>query len=186
MKIRSPFLKLTLSLLIIFTFVGCASIPKGFLKLPEGYLEKRQLQMRQYDTTDEEKIITAVAGVLQDLGFTLDESETKVGLVAASKKADATNGGQMAGAFFLDLLAAMGGSHSNYSQQVDAVQHVKASVIVKSSLDGNRVVVRVTFQRIVWNVNNQINRMETISEPEIYQKFFESLSKAIFLEAHKI
>lgn len=69
-----------------FTLVGCASIPKDFLKLPEGYIEKRQLQIRHYDTTDEEKIITAVAGVLQDLGFILDESETKVGLVAASKK----------------------------------------------------------------------------------------------------
>jgi len=179
-------LKFCSFIFICCTLVGCASIPKGFLKLPEGYIEKRQLQTRYYDTTDEEEIITAVAGVLQDLGFTLDESETKAGLVAASKKADATDAGQVAGAFLLDLLGALSGSYSNVSATVDSVQHVKASVIVKPSLEGNRTVVRVTFQRIVWNVSNQINRVETIKEPEIYQKFFDSLSKAIFLEAHKI
>ncbi|MDD3295792.1 MAG: hypothetical protein PHU64_00345 [Candidatus Omnitrophica bacterium] len=176
-----------LPLIIISCFLsGCVSAPKGFLKFPETYLEKRQLQIRQYDTTDEEKIIISVAGVLQDLGFMLDDSETEVGLVVASKKADATDGGQIATAFFIDLLAALGGSYSNASANVDAVQHVKASVIVKPSLEGGRTVVRVTFQRIVWNVSNKINRVETVDEPEIYQKFFDSLSKSIFLEAHSI
>lgn len=178
--------KLILCLLLVFIFAGCATVPKGFLKLPDGYMEKRQLQIRYYDTTNEEEIITSVAGVLQDLGFTLDESETEIGLVAASKKADATDGGQIAAAFFIDFLSALGGSYSNASAQVDAVQHVKASVIVKPSLEGERMVVRVTFQRIVWNRSNQINKVETIDDPEIYQKFFKDLSKAIFLEAHKI
>jgi hypothetical protein len=178
--------KFIFCLFLIFAFTGCATVPKGFLKLPDGYMEKRQLQIRHYDTTNETEIITAVAGVLQDLGFTLDDSETEVGLVVSSKKADATDGGQMAGAFFIDFLAALGGSYSNASARVDAVQHVKASVIVKPNLEGNRTVVRVTFQRIVWNVSNQINRVETISDPEIYSKFFNDLSKAIFLEAHKI
>jgi hypothetical protein len=181
-----PKLKFILSLLIIFVLSGCATIPTGFLKLPEGYMEKRQLQIRHYDTTDGEQIIISVAGVLQDLGFTLDESETDIGLVVASKQADATDGGQVAGAFLIDFLSALGGSYSNASARVDAVQHVKASVIVKPSLEGERMVVRVTFQRIVWNVSNQINRVETVSDPEIYKKFFNDLSKAIFLEAHKI
>lgn len=179
-------MKSSIVALFCLFLVGCASVPKGFLKLPEGHLEKRQLQMRQYDTKDEEKIITAVAGVLQDLGFILDESESKLGLVVASKKADATNRGQVAGAIILDVLGALFGTYSNASATVDAVQHVKASVITKPSLDGDKIVVRVTFQRIVWNASNQINRVESINESEIYQKFYESLSKAIFLEAHKI
>jgi hypothetical protein len=166
--------------------IGCASVPKGFLKPSEGYLEKRQLQMRQYDTTNEEQIITSVAGVLQDLGFTLDASETRVGLVSASKAADATSKGQVVGAILLDMLAALGGSYSNNAAQCDKSQVIKASVITRQSLEGSKTVVRVTFQRIVWNMSNQINRVETISEPEIYQKFYDSLSKAIFLEAQKI
>jgi len=166
--------------------VGCASIPKGFLKPTEASLEKKQLQMRQYDTINEEQILTAVAGVLQDLGFNLDNSETKLGFVAASKKADATSKGQIAGAFFLDLIAAAGGSHGNAMANCDQSQVVKASVITKPSLDEKKTVVRVTFQRIVWNMSNQISKVESVNDPEIYQKFYDSLSKAIFLEAQKI
>jgi len=165
---------------------GCVSAPKGFLKPTEDSLQRRQLQIRQYDTKDEVKIITSVAGVLQDLGFILDDSETKVGFIAASKKANATNAGQVAGAVFLDTLGILFGGYSNQCGQVDKIQHVKVSVIVKPSLEGNKMIVRVTFQRIVWNASGQINRLETIIEPEIYQKFFDALSKAIFLEAHKI
>jgi hypothetical protein len=178
-----------LFLIIIFLclgITGCASVPQGFLKPDKGYLEKRQLQMRQYDTTNEKQIITAVAGVLQDLGFTLEDSETEVGFVAASKKADAKSTGQIAGAVFLDVLGALGGSYSNNTARCDKSQVIKASVITKLSLEGKKTVVRVTFQRIVWNMSNQINRVETISEPEVYQKFYSGLSKAIFLEAQQI
>ncbi len=185
MKKKYRFLKLFFVFLFL-GIIGCATIPKGFLKPNETSLERRQLQMRQYDTTNEEQILAAVAGVLQDLGFTLDSSETKLGFVAASKRADATNRGQMAGAFFLDMLAALGGSSGNSMARVDKEQVVKASIITKPSLDGNKIVVRVTFQRIVWNMSNQISKVESINEPEIYQKFYDSLSKAIFLEAQKI
>jgi hypothetical protein len=159
-------------------FVGCASVPTGFLKPDESALEKRQLQMRQYETTNEEQILTAVASVLQDLGFTLDNSETKLGFVAASKKADATDAGQI---FLVALLAG-----SNAVGNCDASQVVKASVITKPSIDEKKIAVRVTFQRIVWNMRGQINKVESINDKEIYQKFYDSLSKSIFLEAQKI
>ncbi|MBM3247997.1 MAG: hypothetical protein FJZ10_01030 [Candidatus Omnitrophica bacterium] len=157
---------------------SCASVPKGFLVPSKDYLEKRQLQMRQYDTTDQEKIITSVAGVLQDLGFTLDASETQVGFVAASKKADATNVGQVF------IVALLGGA--NAVGNCDSSQVIKASVIIKPSLDSKKTVVRVTFQRVVWNMRGQINRLETLKDPALYQKFYDSLSKAIFLEAQEI
>jgi len=70
--------------------------------------------------------------------------------------------------------------------QCDKSQVIKASVITKPSLDGKKTVVRVTFQRVVWNMANQINRVETLKDPAMYQKFYDSLSKAIFLEAQKI
>lgn len=181
--------KLAKSLLLISTclvLAGCETIPTGFLKPSEGYLQKRELQMRQYDTNNEDQIIAAVAGELQDLGFTLDDSETDIGFVGASKKAYATNKGQIAGAVFLDMLGALCGTYSNATAQCDKYQLIKASMITKPSLDGKKIVVRVTFQRIVWNMSNQINRVETICDPAMYQKFYDVLSKAIFLEAQKI
>jgi len=183
---KMGFFKVFIVSMLCLSLVGCVTTPKGFLKASEKSLENRQLQMRQYDTKDETKIITSVAGVLQDLGFTLDDSETDLGLVVASKKADAVSGGQMTVAFLADVLSAAGGVYSNNMTRCDKEQKVRASVITQPSLDGSKIAVRVTFQRIVWNMSNQISRVETIVEPQIYEKFYVALSKAIFLEAEKI
>lgn len=182
MTLDRRFLRSFIVVFLCLGVFGCATtLPRGFLKPSEDNLQKRALQMRQYDTTDQIKIITSVAGVLQDLGFTLDDSETEVGFVAASKNADATSGGQIATAVIFDVLFG-----SNTASQCDKSQKIRASVITKHSLDAKKTVVRVTFQRVVWNMSNQISRVETINDPQIYQKFFDSLSKAIFLEAQQI
>ena len=189
MTYRMPrFFKLSIAAFLSLTIaiVGCASIPKDFLKLSPNSLEKRQLQTRQYDTIDEELIISSCAGVLQDLGFMLEESETKLGLIVASKDRDATNAGQVALATLSVILSALGGSSSNAYETIDDVQKIRASVVTKPSLDGSKMVVRVTFQRIVWNKRGDISRMETIDDSKLYQGFFERLSKSIFLEAQKI
>lgn len=171
-------------IIVIFLFLllyGCATFPKDALKLNPQSLEKRQLQTRQYDTKNEEKIIAACAGVLQDLGFTIDESETKLGVIVASKDRDATNGGQVA----LATLAAIFGNSNAYST-IDAVQKIRVSVVSNPSLDGIKMLVRVTFQRVVWNQAGSVSRVETINDPKLYQGFFEKLSKAVFLEEQKI
>lgn len=186
MRLLPTFYKVIAGFLICSFLSGCATVPKGFLRASEKSLSNRPLQMRQYETKDEQKIITSIAGVLQDLGFILDNSETEVGFVAASKKADAISGGQIAAAVMLDVAAAFFGTYSNTTAACDKSQMVKASVITQPSLDGSKTVVRVTFQRIVWNMRNQISRVETINEPQIYEKFYDGLSKAIFLEAEKI
>jgi hypothetical protein len=47
-------------------------------------------------------------------------------------------------------------------------------------------IVRVTFQRIIFNDRGFVSRAEQIKDPELYKKFYEKLSKAVFLEAHEI
>jgi len=180
------FMWVTIAGISVLLFVGCATVPKNILKPSEDYLAARQLQIRKYDTTDQEMMIAAVAGVVQDLGFTIDESESEIGLVVASKEAEAVNAAELSLAVIADVLSAMQGTYTDYTSEADAKQRIRASVITKPSLEGNSTVVRVTFQRIVWNFDGEINRMETISEEEIYQTFYEYLSKALFLEAHKI
>ena len=179
--------RIALTIFVSFNLVGCATTyPKDFLKLSPASLENRQLQTRQYDTHDEEQIIAACAGVLQDLGFTLDDSETQLGLVVGSKDRDATDAGQVTMATISVLLSALGGSSSNAFDYIDKVQKIRSSVVTKLSLDGSKVLVRVTFQRIIWNSVGNVSRMETLNDPELYKGFFERLSKAIFLEVQEI
>ena len=47
-------------------------------------------------------------------------------------------------------------------------------------------IVRVTFQRIIYDTHGNVTRAEQIKDPELYQKFYEKLSQAVFLEAHAI
>ena len=191
MKKTKFFLKWPLAIILCLTIAGCASLPKGFLKPDKNVLQLRALEIRQYDTKDEEKIVKAVAGVLQDIGFTLDDRETKLGFVAASKRADAQNAAQITTAVAADALgiatALIGAPcYTNAVSRCDKEQLVKASIIVQPSLDGSKTAVRATFQRVVWNMAGQINRIETINDADVYQKFYEGLSKAIFLEAQSI
>ena len=191
MKKLQPALSLCLIAVLCIVVAGCASVPKNLMVPDKGSLERRQFQTRQYDTRDEQKMMSAVAGVVQDLGFTLDSSETKVGFIAASKKADATSGGQMTAAVLADTLgiaaSCLGAPcYTNAISKCDKAQMVKASIIVQPSGDGSKTVVRATFQRVIWNMTDQVSRLETISDPKIYQTFFAALSKAVFLEGQQI
>lgn len=172
---------LTSKLIIIYVttiLAGCAAtIPKEALQLSPTSLEDRQMQTRHYEGSIENDILSASAGVLQDLGFQIDESETKLGVIVSSKDRDATEAGQVAGAVILALLG--GGA-----VPIDKNQKIKASLIVRPGKDGH--YVRITFQRKVWNTQNQLTKIEGLRDPEMYQEFFDRLSKSIFLEASKI
>jgi hypothetical protein len=68
---------------------------------------------------------------------------------------------------------------------IDKEQKIRVSVVTKKAHgNDNKMVVRATFQRLIWNQNGVLHKMETINDPEIYQGFFENLSKSVFLEAN--
>jgi hypothetical protein len=167
-------------------WAGCQGIPPDLFQLSPDSLAHRQLQTRQYPTTDETKIITACAGVLQDFGFTLDESESALGLIVASKDRDATDGGQVAMATLVTAMAAFSGTYSNAYQQIDHTQKIKVSAVTRLSEDKSKTLVRVTFQRVVWNNAGAVSHVDTLNDPKLYVDFFERLSKSIFLEEQKI
>ena len=77
----------------------------------------------------------------------------------------------------------MMGTYAPYDQK----QKIKASIVTSPAGETEtRTSVRVTFQRIVWNTDGQISRLERLNDAEMYQGFFDKLSKAIFLEAQGI
>ncbi len=165
---------------LVLMLQGCDSIPKDALRMNKATLEDRQLQTRLFDTSDEKKILSASAAVFQDLGFNLDESETDLGLVVGSKERDATEVGQV-------VLAAVVAGLCGTPAQYDTKQKIRLSLVSSPAGETEeKIAVRVTFQRIVWDNYNQVSRLERLNNPEMYQEFFDKLSKAVFLEAHGI
>jgi len=166
------------------TLFGCATIPKDALVLTPDSLERRELQTRRIEGISEKDLLGAAAGVLQDLGFNIDESETRLGVIVASKDRSAVSGGQVLGAVLLALLGAY--------PSLDKSQKIRVSVVTRPALaqDGNAMadtqLLRITIQRIVTNTSGQVTRVESIEDAKIYQEFFDKLSKSIFLEVHQI
>ncbi len=155
------------------------TVPPEALQLSPTAMADRQMQARRFGTKDEEKLQRASAQVLQDLGFQIDESETKLGVIVASKSRDATEAGQIAGAIVLALLVGV-------RMPTDTHQKIRASLVTKSVDNGADTMVRITFQRVVFNTSNQVSKNEGLNDPKIYQEFFDKLGQSVFLTAQEV
>jgi hypothetical protein len=185
---------------------ACAerTTPGELLQLSPESSANRAMQTRAFDAADETELLSASAAVLQDLGFQISESEREVGFLRAAKERSAreygqeiARGGVLVLTTALTVLGALGGGGGNaiVLMPTDLHQQINASLITRPLPHKRRLEVRVLFYRLVWQSDGQSGnqyiepgkqRMEMIRDPEIYQQFFARLSKAVFLEAHKI
>lgn len=167
---------------VTFLLAGCAGVtnrtPREPFAVPPAAATQRVMQSRRYDTRDETQVLKASGALLMDLGFTVDKSDESVGVMVASKDRTAVEVGQVALALFI---AALSGADVPY----DHHQKLRASIVTHPS-GKKSIVVRVTFQRIVWDTHGNVSKRQQLNNPEDYQEFFEKLSKSLFLEAHDV
>mgnify|MGYP007051384802 FL=1 len=177
------------TLLIALLLAGCVTTPPDIFVVTSELQQKRQIETRRYEGINEADLITACANVLQDLGFNLENSETKLGVLTASKQRDASDAGEIAGAVVIGILTTLGGAPIIIPTSKD--QTIRVALVVRPVIDSNGKAmannhfVRVTFQRLVRRTDNSVFG-ETLSDPQLYQDFFEKVSKSVFLEAQKI
>lgn len=172
--------KLTAAIFLIVFVSACSNIPADVFRLSGTALELRNIQSRTYEVTDKKLLLMSAAGVIQDMGYSIDESNSALGVISASKNASAVAGGQVAAAVAIALL-------TGAVTPIDKEQIIKLTLVVNETLDNKEnSLVRMTMQRVIWNTQGKVTRREQITDPEIYQQFFTKLSKSTFLEAHTI
>ena len=152
------------------------------IRLKPARYELRQVETRGFDTRDERKVLQASASVLQDLGYTISESDSKTGLLAASKIRDARDAGQMAASFSMAIVSALATGQGQTSEY-DVEQRIAAMLVVAPS--GKKVKVRATFRRAISTNSGRI-RYEDVKDPEVYQEFFNKLGQSLYLAAEGI
>ena len=174
-----PSAMVAIGLLLTASAVGCTpTVPSSALRLPPTSLQERQVQTRRFATSDEDKLQRASAQVLQDLGFQIDESETRLGVIVASKTREARDSGQVVAAALAALVL-------RTHVPTDRLQRIGASLVTRPA--GSSVVaIRITFQRLVWNSDNELSTIEGVDDPRIYQEFFDRLSQSVFLAAQSL
>lgn len=163
---------------------------EDYYKLDPQYLARRQLETKRFEAKNQTQILEASLQVLQDLGFTVQETESGLGFFSAVKDREADNfqvNQSLSIAFtILDILSAATNEYSNSGDYVyDTVQKIYMTLVVTKSKTNKGFNVRVEFSRIIWN-NKGEKRYERILDREIYQEFFDKLSASLFLTAHNI
>lgn len=174
----------TSTMLALVIMAGCAQIPKDTFVLTPELLKQRQIETRKYPGVNEPDLLVACSNVLQDLGFTLENSEVKLGVLTASKQRDAYNAGEIAGAV---IVALFGGG----SMAISKDQTIRVSLVVRPLLlstgeySKTEHFVRVTFQRVVRRTDNSVVA-QSLNDAELFQQFFEKVSKSVFIEGQKL
>jgi hypothetical protein len=164
--------------------VGCQSVPPEVFQVTPEMLEQRQLETRRYDGISGTDLLSACSNVLQDLGFNLENSETKLGVLTASKQRGAVEAQEVVLSLFVAVL-------TGAAMPVSKDQTIRVSLVVRPVNDSKgdplqeSHYVRVTFQRAVRRTDNSVY-VETVREPMLYQVFFERVSKSVFIEAQKL
>ena len=74
---------LAISLLLILQ-AGCASSLNAITDSGEQ-LQLRNMQTREYATLDKQDVLRSILATLQDLGFVIDEADSRTAMVSATK-----------------------------------------------------------------------------------------------------
>ncbi len=150
---------------------------------------QRQIETRRYDGISETDLLTASTNVLQDLGFIIENSETELGVITASKKRDITDTGEIAFSVAMTALLLLMWFPMIFPVKKD--QTFRASLVVRPVFNSNDKtiddshLVRITFQSIVRDTFDKTIFVKPV-DIGTYQGFFEKLSKSVFLEAQEI
>lgn len=179
-----------LALVAVAVLSGCAAtpkIPEAALRLPESTIDIRTMQSRSFAAPAEATILAAAVAVLQDMEYNLDSIEKPLGVLSASKVADADSKSEKTGLFLLDVLCvASGSTNCNSLSNASDKQKIAVTLVVLPSLaTKGEFVARVTIQRIVFNKMQQVTLTEPVVDAETYQKVFDKLSQSIFLQVNK-
>lgn len=172
-----------ITLLLLLSACIADDTSEAFKPQAASITAQRSMQMRTYATSDKSEVLAACISVLQDMGYNIDEANSKLGLVSGSKLRNTDNTMEKVSVIALAILA--GSSSTDHLDKVDDKQNIKVSLVVTKT-GAKQVGVRATFQRIVLNVGGGVNRLETIRDQTLYQGLFAKLSKSIFLEANEL
>jgi hypothetical protein len=145
----------------------------------------RELQTRRFEGISEEKLLAASVSVLQDLGFTIKVSNAEIGIATGVKDREAKAPEQRAAVIVLMILLTAAIGRPPPTGDMKEEQTVRVLVTtrpVSGSSDAHEV--RVTFHRFLRQP--LVVEAGSLRDPRLYEGFFELLSKAIFLEAHRL
>jgi hypothetical protein len=164
---------------------GCVNANEVALQVGaqrENAAELRQIEVSRFDTVDEVVLLSEATQVLQDLGFSVDESAPQVGVLAGRKTRDATEAGQVAAQIALTVVAAA--FLVAYAPTWDATQVIRVTLTSQPLPEARQTQLRASFERLVANNRGEM-RVEPLQQPEMHQEFFQMLRNGMAMRGNR-
>ena len=79
------FRDVSILIFLLLFLSGCATTQQRLLDSDSSQVQLRSIQTRAFDTTEKEKTLRTVMATLQDLGFVIDQADSMLGTVTATK-----------------------------------------------------------------------------------------------------
>ncbi|MDO9708517.1 hypothetical protein [Paracraurococcus lichenis] len=176
-----PWLRATLLATSLAMLSACERPPgwQNTLALQIGAPPPNAAEIRAAQTTQvtapEQPLLVEATQVLQDLGFTVEESAPQIGVLAGSKDRDATEAGQVAVQVAATVALALIGVRYQPVWDTDQVIRTTLTTQPRGPRDS---ALRVSFERIVTN-NQGASRVEILTGPEYSAGFFEKIRSGL-------
>jgi len=139
-------------------------------------LQIRDRQTARFDNVSETRLLIEATQVLQDLGFTIEESAPRFGVLAGSKDRDAVEVPQVVAQVALTIGLALLGVQYNPVWDTDQIIRTTLSTAPQGA---NSTSLRVSFERIITN-NQGASRVEELTSPEFSTEFFRKVREGLF------
>lgn len=174
--------KILFFLTVVILVSGCSVSQKNLYTLSNDYLERRNVETRMFETQDEASLLTACMQVLQDLGYSIKESDIKLGMLTADKNRDVNSKTGKAALKALSVVSMLSnGTDTTYED----IQKFYVNIVTTPTKE-KTIKVRVLFTRRSWDNHGNVYSVEKITDKQTYQEFFDKLSQSIFLTANGI
>jgi len=147
-----------LILILLISVLGCKTTsPRDVSSLNQNSLVIRQMQSRVFDTGDEIKALKAAMSTLQDMSMKIVKTDSELKLVEGSK---------------------------SLSDGIYTMASTFSIVVTIRSVgkEKNQILIRAS----AFKKNKMEETGSVIVDPIVYQNFFASLAKIMFLDAKTI
>ena len=176
--------RFALTLLVSLLFQGCAmqwgaeiqgDSRSQILMSESSQVKLRAIQSRVFDTTDRVKIMRTAVATMQDLFFDIDVLDEELGIVSGKKWFNHDSPWSDHPTYYLyetDELIIFNSNFLSWGPFNYRKDLTRMTVTVRPK-EKTRSLVRVSVQ---YNIR-------AVEDPEMYQKFFKTLSQSMFLAA---
>ena len=137
-------------------------------------LEIRQMQTREFETSETTMVLRAMLNVLQDDGYIVEQVNPEVGFFNASKVMDTE-----------DTLAKTWGTFW-WGPSGQWIENTVIDCTANVSNFGEKTRVRANFQLKQMNNKGGVDKVQTMDDPKFYQEFFTKVDKGIFIEKEQL